>query len=530
MKYKINPTGAVELRQMARERLAEPGGAGDITLTEPQVQRLLEDLAISNIELEIQTQHLQDTRARLEMALTQSADLYDFAPVGFFNVDAQGVINKLNLMGAYMLGQERGELLGCLLDDFLEPQEGDSLAVLLARAERTGEPQRGIFSNLVETSLVRQVQADIAAAVDGDGGHITLTDITALKAIEQKLREDEERWQLALEATGVCVWDWKPQSGELKFSPTLPALYGFSAEEFGASLESWRTRVHPEDQSQLLSAIQHCLSGPRASLLNEHRVQCKDGSWKWIHCRGAVISKDTGGQATRLVGVHADISGRKRREQSLSALDAVQDSLFDALAEPDTLWGRSDIAQEDGRGLGLVGDAAQTEPLAPSDALTGALSRPGFLRVAEREFLRATRYQLPLMLLVMDLDGFKSINNGKGIAAGDAVLKGFADALRGMLRGSDTLGRIGADEFALLMPNTTLDGGRALALRVATQVAASPVEVDGKTLPYSVSIGGRCLQGETSFPDLLKRADAAMHQGHQPGSVLFDTSGLASLW
>jgi len=87
----------------------------------------------------------------------------------------------------------------------------------------------------------------------------------------------------------------------------------------------------------------------------------------------------------------------------------------------------------------------------------------------------------------------------------------------GVLRESDLIGRLGGEEFAVLLPNTTLEGGHALAQRILENVRASQVEVEGERLPYTVSIGASCLSIETSFSALLGLADAALYRAKNDG-------------
>ena len=155
--------------------------------------------------------------------------------------------------------------------------------------------------------------------------------------------------------------------------------------------------------------------------------------------------------------------------------------------------------------------------LANTDTLTGALSRRNFLNLAEQELTRSTRYELPLMVLMLDLDHFKQVNDRYGHAAGDAVLQAFVQTVTGVLRESDLIGRVGGEEFAVLLPNTTLEGGRALAQRIIESVRANPVEVAGQRIVYTVSAGAGCLSGESSFSALLGVADAALYRAKDSG-------------
>ena len=121
------------------------------------------------------------------------------------------------------------------------------------------------------------------------------------------------------------------------------------------------------------------------------------------------------------------------------------------------------------------------------------------------------------MVLMLDLDHFKTINDKYGHAAGDVVLQKCVQTVTGVLRESDLIGRIGGEEFAVLLPNTPLEGGRALAQRVVEGVRANPVHVNGKAIFYTVSIGAGCLAGEHSFAELLGLADAALYRAKNAG-------------
>jgi diguanylate cyclase (GGDEF)-like protein len=116
-----------------------------------------------------------------------------------------------------------------------------------------------------------------------------------------------------------------------------------------------------------------------------------------------------------------------------------------------------------------------------------------------------------------DLYHFKLINDHYGHAAGDAVLQGFVQTATGVLRESDLMDRIGGEEFAVLLPSTILEGECALAQRMIESVRNTPVEVDGKRIPYTVSIGAGCFSTETSFTPLLGLADAALYRAKEGG-------------
>ncbi|MCR6665897.1 MAG: PAS domain S-box protein [Methyloversatilis sp.] len=156
--------------------------------------------------------------------------------------------------------------------------------------------------------------------------------------------------------------------------------------------------------------------------------------------------------------------------------------------------------------------------LANTDALTGLANRRHFFEVAEEEFVRARRYGTPLTVLMADLDHFKRINDHFGHAGGDAVLCSFAIILSSLLRDSDSAGRLGGEEFAVLLPHTALDGARAFAERLMERVAENPPEFDGQPAHYTLSIGiGELMPDCLDFSALLRKADEALYRAKSGG-------------
>ncbi|MBL1209055.1 PAS domain S-box protein [Geminocystis sp. GBBB08] len=126
----------------------------------------------------------------------------------------------------------------------------------------------------------------------------------------QTLKESEARWQLAVEGSGDGTWDWNPQTNQVNFSPQWKLMLGYDEDEIGDRLEEWSDRVHPDDIASCYADIARYLRQETPIYQNEHRILCKDGTYKWILARGQVIERDEKGQPLRFIGTHSDINDR----------------------------------------------------------------------------------------------------------------------------------------------------------------------------------------------------------------------------
>ncbi|TCS61315.1 sensor domain-containing diguanylate cyclase [Varunaivibrio sulfuroxidans] len=156
--------------------------------------------------------------------------------------------------------------------------------------------------------------------------------------------------------------------------------------------------------------------------------------------------------------------------------------------------------------------------LANTDGLTGIKNRRSLLHDGEREFRRAQRVGRPLSVMIFDLDHFKRINDTYGHGVGDRVLQAFVSSVQKNLRDIDIFGRIGGEEFAVVLPETTGDNAVAVAERIRSTVAEAPLSIDGDIVKFTVSIGIDDRTGENSgFEGMLARADEALYAAKKAG-------------
>src|SRR5687767_15901056 len=152
------------------------------------------------------------------------------------------------------------------------------------------------------------------------------------------------------------------------------------------------------------------------------------------------------------------------------------------------------------------------------DTLTKSLTRRHLFNIAQSEFLRFTRYRRPLSALVLDLDRFKNINDTYGHHAGDLVLRSFSLVALEQKRAQDTFGRLGGEEFGLLLPETNLEQAKVLAERIQKTWQNSPVNLDGVPIHSTVSIGvAEAGIEDITLDDLLRRGDKMMYKAKERG-------------
>lgn len=152
------------------------------------------------------------------------------------------------------------------------------------------------------------------------------------------------------------------------------------------------------------------------------------------------------------------------------------------------------------------------------DGLTKVFNRNRFIDLAKREMERSQRYGRPLALLMLDADHFKKVNDNYGHATGDRVLQHFAQTCRDVLREVDLIGRLGGEEFAVLLPETALTGACAVAERLRQTIETDMLITERGSLSYTVSIGvAQMSEQAANFEDLLKAADDALYKAKNNG-------------
>jgi len=208
---------------------------------------------------------------------------------------------------------------GTLLQRARHPDDSEDVEVISERARQLQEPVAAEYRIVRADGELRWVRlTSTALQADTTGrGHFrigVIVDVTERRLTEQALRDSDARWKLALDSAGDGVWDWNLETGVEVLSPRCKEIYGFSGDELPERFETLDGRTHPDDTEAMQRDRLAHLGGHTPMYVNEHRVRCKDGSWKWVLSRGMVIARDAAGRPLRMIGTHTDISARKQAE------------------------------------------------------------------------------------------------------------------------------------------------------------------------------------------------------------------------
>ncbi len=308
---------------------------------------------------------------------------------------------------------------------------------------------------------------------------------------EQALRISEERYALAARGANDGLWDWDLETGKVYYSPRWYTMMGLEppatdgAPAVRARPADWLERIRGDDRTTVEAAIAAHTAGTSNQLAIEYRVTHPDGGERWMLARGLAVRDDTG-RARRIAGSQTDITFRKRAEK-----DAIVQAFEDGLT-------------------GLANRALLTDRLTQ---VLGALVRAGGRSDG--------------MLIRLNLDGFRMVNDGLGQPAGDRVLIAIARRLERVAGPGDTVARLSADEFAVLMPGLDDDAAAVAAMTDHLMVLiAKPVPIDGRDVVLAASLGVVALAplvaAAPPVPEaatVLRNADLAVHAAKEAGGA-----------
>jgi diguanylate cyclase (GGDEF)-like protein/PAS domain S-box-containing protein len=413
------------------------------------------------------------TLMETEEALRLTQFLLDRAGEGAFWADPKGRFFYVNEAACSMTGYTREEMLGMGVEDILPPEKR-SLFLDLSRQIRDEGPftfevvhlrkDGGLFPAEVTLNHLSYQGREYYCAF--------ARDITGRKRAEEALRESEERYHSLFEGVPVGLYRTTPAGRMLDANSALVRILGYPSLEALLETNVGDIYLDPEERRRWQRTI---VEGADPVQSFEEAVRRFDGAVIWVRFTVRAVRGEDG-EILRYEGALEDVTDRKRAEEKL---------LHDAL----------------------------------HDALTGLPNRALFMDRLRQSMERSRREpERMTAVLFLDLDQFKIVNDSLGHLVGDELLVQISAAIASALRPSDTIARVGGDEFALL-----LEGGRDVgdAVRVAERIherLAAPLNLGGHEVFVTASLGIALHTPEYERPeDLLRDADTAMYRAKASG-------------
>lgn len=319
--------------------------------------------------------------------------------------------------------------------------------------------------------------------------HVMLNhSLQEMKRIAEALHKSETSLKMAQAIAHLGHWELDGSTGQFYWSEEAYRIFGLEPQKFPTTYETFLQAVHPDDRGRVASCLSRLSGKERCDI--EYRIVLPDGEIRVVHGKGQVVSLGDGQQAETLenvlhfpqchhvtmLGIIQDITDYKKLENEL-------------------------------------------ERQANTDFLTECASRRHFLERAEQELLRIHRYGGELSMLMLDLDHFKIINDQYGHYAGDQTLKKLVAVCRDLLREVDLIGRLGGEEFAILLPETGGAEAFEVAQRLRLAIATTEIPLPSRwPLRFTTSIGVASLtKDDTHIETILNRADKALYQAKREG-------------
>ncbi len=288
----------------------------------------LNALRLRVAELETARSGSNDSQQALGERVEYIRDLIDGSIVMVQNIDLDGKFIFVNRAWRETMGYSEAELEALSFFSILHPGSmnlfQESFArVISGKCEYTHNIEavflaKGGREVIVEGDLGPHHQGGKTLGVLG-----FFRDISRHKRAEEALRQSESRLELALESAGLGLWDQNLKNGEVIRNRRWAEMLGYTLEELGTSVQSWKDLIHPDDLPLVNRIAKDHEEGRIPFFKVEHRLKTKTGEWKWILNWGKVVERDENGRPLRATGTHLDITERKREEEERLKLEAM---------------------------------------------------------------------------------------------------------------------------------------------------------------------------------------------------------------
>jgi PAS domain S-box-containing protein len=304
-----------ELRSLAENQLCAKTGDTPPPRTELNMQRLVHELEVHQIELEMQNQELRQIREEVEKSLEKYTDLYDFAPVGYCTLDREGTIQSVNLTAADLLGLERSRIIGLRFGMFITVESRGCFAEFLGTVFSSGVKESFELKLLKEGGDTFFARIEARALKSGLECNIAVIDVSRRKLVEEALLHNRMRLEWVLEKTSVGMWLNELPLSRLTWDKQTRMLF-FIDPGVEPTIDMFWSRIHPDDRDATRQAVECAIANHSFYEIDHRAVDPVTGSIRWIHSAGQVLCLSDG-TPVRFDGINFDITARKAAEEKL---------------------------------------------------------------------------------------------------------------------------------------------------------------------------------------------------------------------
>ncbi len=401
------------------------------------------------------------------------------ADIGVVIALGDGRIEYANPLADQLVGD--APLAGGCLQDLVRllanEYQGMARRAIARLSSRHAQSVKNAVVDVQQASGRRRLRIDVLANGNGGGQPrwlLMLLDMGAVDVVESRRRLVHLRFQHMIDATPVGICMTSPQGRFEHTNPAFQRLFGYTGEEL---IGREFTRLAPaESRVELARWVRACITSGEAQR-GEWSLLDSEGAPRDVLAESCRISGADG--AYRTITFIVDITERKALESELREKNRV------------------------------------LTRMAAADSLTGLYNRRRTLEGLRKMLRTANRYDRPLVLAMIDLDEFKAINDQHGHAVGDEVLVAFSRLLKAASRESDSVGRIGGEEFLLIMPESDGAGACGLLERLRAQCAGLRFSIPGLRMNFSAGVYSRQAGDDAAM--MLRRADQALYAAKRQG-------------
>ncbi|HEY9295886.1 MAG TPA: PAS domain S-box protein, partial [Phormidium sp.] len=273
-------------------------------------------------------------RQQAEIAIARLAAIVESSEDAIISQDLEGVVTSWNVGAETIFGYTAVEIVGQSGRKLIPADYRDQENEVLTKIQRGERIEHYDTKRLRKDGTLIDVSMSVSPIKDEAGNIIGASkiarNIADRKQAEAALRQSEERWELSVRGNNDGIWDWNVQTNEVFLSSRSKEILGYEDHEIQNIVDEWANLVHPDDLGWVMQAIQDHFAKKTPFYITEHRIRCKDGSYKWMFDRGQALWDDAG-NVIRMAGSHTDITERKQAEVALQVSEARYRQLIDNL-------------------------------------------------------------------------------------------------------------------------------------------------------------------------------------------------------